>query len=159
MSEHKTHNIMNKLTTTLAVAFLLIIAAACQPGPKPIVYGEEACEYCRMSIVDKRYAAQLVSETGKTYSFDAIECMINYKGENQDHDWHMELVTDYTSPGELVPAEDAMLLRSENLPSPMGMYLTAVPSRKEAEVLQAKHMGTIYTYREVVESMDSLPAL
>lgn len=149
---------MNRLLIVL-IATLSIIISGCEPGPKPIAYGEEACAYCRMSIVDKRYAAQLVSETGKTFSFDAIECMIHYQGENHDHAWHMELVTDYTQPTKLMPVSDAVLLRSKQLPSPMGMYLTAVPNEAKALELQERHGGEVYSYKELAEKIENLPAL
>lgn len=137
----------------------MLLVVACEPAPKPIEYGQEACEYCRMSIVDKRYAAQLVSETGKTFSFDAMECMIHFKDENTQHQWHMELVTDYTNPGALIPAAEATVVRSKQLPSPMGMYLTAVGSAEDAKELQTEHNGNLYSYKEVAENMDKLPAL
>lgn len=150
---------MIRLKAFLALVFLLATAAACEPEPKPIVYGEEACAYCRMSIVDQRYAAQLVSETGKTFSFDATECMINYKAEHTDPKWHLELVTDYTRPATLIPATKATVLRSEKLPSPMGMYLTTVDNPAKAEALQAKHGGNIYSYEELIENWQNLPSL
>jgi copper chaperone NosL len=31
-----------------------------------------------MTIVDKQHAAQFVNDKGKTYNFDAAECLINY---------------------------------------------------------------------------------
>jgi len=144
---------------SLIISAILLLAVACQPEPKPIDYGHESCEYCRMSIVEKRYAAQLVSSKNKAYSFDAIECMVNYHNENPEQQWALKLVTDYTEPEKLIPAPEAVLIRSKELPSPMGMYLTAVGSRQQAEQLQEKHGGKIYQFKEVEDSMDKLPAL
>lgn len=159
MSEFKTHNIMKTLFLKISVGMLLLLMASCEPKPQPINYGNEACEYCRMSIVDKRYAAQLVSDKGKAYSFDAIECMLHFKKEHPEHQWHFELVSDYSDPGKLIPANESVILRSKQLPSPMGMYLTAVGSKDEAQVLQNENNGTIYEYEEVETELDNLPAL
>ena len=40
-----------------ATAALLLVAllAACDRGPRPIAYGRDACDYCRMVISDPRY--------------------------------------------------------------------------------------------------------
>lgn len=150
---------MKNIPVILAVSFLLLTTVACEPSPKPIAYGNVACAYCRMNIVDKRYAAQLVSTTGKAFSFDAMECMIHYRGENENHDWQLELVTDYSQPGKLFDADEAHVLRSHQLPSPMGMFLTALPNREVAQELKEKHGGFIYTYRELCGNIENLPPL
>jgi copper chaperone NosL len=149
---------MNKVLNAIA-SVMLIMAFGCKPEIRPIEYGQQACDYCRMSIVDERYAAQLVTNTGKAYSFDAIECMINYKHENSDNEWHMELVTDYNNPRKLIPAGDAVIVRSKQLPSPMGMYLTAVANKIEADKLLQNNSGEQYPYPQVATGLDNLPAL
>ena len=39
---------------SLVVLFMLALQA-CNPESKPIVYGQDKCEFCRMSIVDQRF--------------------------------------------------------------------------------------------------------
>lgn len=129
------------LTIVIVAGFI----AACEPEARPINFGEEACSYCHMTIVDERYAAQLVSSTGKVHSFDAVECMLNYKQEHS-REWSMQRVCNYHSPGKLMPAEQAFYLRSEELPSPMGAYITPVAPREKAEALQNKHGGELYDF-------------
>ncbi len=158
MSENKTHNIMNTIKIMI-IGLALLMVAGCEPKATPIEYGQQACDYCRMSIVDERYAAQLVSGKGKTFSFDAMECMINYKNENKDAHWHMELVTDYNQPRQLIPASEAIIVRSKNLPSPMGMYLTATGTEEEAKALVEENGGEIYSYPKLADGLENLPAL
>lgn len=138
---------------------LFALALSCTPEPKAINYGEEACAYCQMTIVDKQYAAQLVTAKGKAYSFDAAECMIRHKKEHEDKEWSYVLVTDYRNPTELIPAKEAVFVRSEELPSPMGAYLTAVPGEESGKELVQKHGGKIYNYSEVESAIDNLPSL
>ncbi|MDZ7847883.1 MAG: nitrous oxide reductase accessory protein NosL [Owenweeksia sp.] len=144
---------------TIVLCILACLVISCTPEAREINYGEEACSYCRMTIVDERYAAQLVSSKNKAHSFDATECMIRYKNENEDRNWALELVTDYARPKELIPAGDAYIIRSKKLPSPMGMYLTATGSRKAAKALQKKHGGQVHSYPKVADDLDKLPAL
>lgn len=122
---------------------ILLMGLACKPQPKPIDYGQEACAYCQMGIVDRQYAAQLVSGKGKVYSFDAAECLARYRAEHPETEWAHVLVTDYHRPGKLVPLDSTVILRSPELPSPMGAYATMLSDSTQARQLQEKHGGKI----------------
>jgi len=139
------------------VSFMLLLS--CQPSPQEIHYGEMGCSYCQMTIVDKQYAAQLVTSTGKNFSFDAVECLLHYREEHTDVDWAYQLVSDYQNPGKLIPLKESVFVRSEKLPSPMGMYLTAVADSNAAREITEKHGGTIYSYPELQKQWGELPAL
>lgn len=122
---------------------ILLMGPACKPQPKPINYGHEACAYCQMGIVDRQYAAQLVSDKGKVYSFDAAECLARYRAENPETEWAHVLVTDYARPGHMVPLDSTVILRSLALPSPMGGYATMLKDSAKALRMKEKHGGTI----------------
>lgn len=109
------------------ILFLLFITS-CSTGPKPINYGADACDFCRMTIVDKQHAAQLVTQKGKNYKYDAIECMINDLNNWERPPVKFHLVADYSSPGELTDALMASYLISDEIPSPMGANLSAFSS-------------------------------
>ncbi|HET8771449.1 MAG TPA: nitrous oxide reductase accessory protein NosL [Gemmatimonadaceae bacterium] len=65
------------LAAGLAVAAVFL--TACAPaGPRSLRPGEDACDYCRMEITDPRFAAQVVTSTGKQVLFDSVECMASY---------------------------------------------------------------------------------
>ncbi|MEP0368386.1 MAG: nitrous oxide reductase accessory protein NosL [Cyclobacteriaceae bacterium] len=108
--------------------FVMLYAAACSNGPKPINFGQDACDFCRMTIVDTQHAAQLVTEKGRNYKYDAIECMINDLNKWKRPPVQTHLVADYANPGELTDALTANYLISEEIPSPMGAYLSAFSS-------------------------------
>ena len=57
---------------------VLVSFMACTTEPRPINYGEDVCYYCKMNIVDRQHAAEAVTHKGRVYTFDAIECMMNY---------------------------------------------------------------------------------
>ena len=89
-----------------------------------LIMGEDACEFCRMTIVDNQHAAQLVTEKGKNYKYDAIECMINDLNQWERPPVEIHLVADYANPGSMTDALKANYLISEEIPSPMGAYLS-----------------------------------
>lgn len=131
----------------------LISLAACAPKSSPIDYGVDMCDFCRMTVVDQIHGAELVTSKGKTYKFDAIECMVHFV-KDHDKDYAFKLVNHYQQPKELIDADKASFLISKKLPSPMGAYLTAFKSRKEAEKVQLKLDGKIYTWEELVDVID-----
>ncbi len=116
-------------TLLLPLFFLML---SCSKGPEPIVVGRDVCEYCKMVIADKRFAAEVITKKGRVYKFDAIECMIAYYNENEQ-DIRSAYVVDFNSPNTFLPAESAYYVRSEGIRSPMGMNLSAFKSKEEAE--------------------------
>ncbi len=122
---------------------------ACSPQPQPIRYGEDVCAYCKMTVVDQRYGSELVTTKGKVYTFDAIECMVNYLHDHPEERFAHRLVTHFTNPGKLAPAETSIYLITEQLPSPMRADINAFPDRATAEEYQRKYGGTIYTWDEL----------
>jgi copper chaperone NosL len=130
---------------------MTLFAAACSVKQKPIEYGEVACHYCSMTIVDKQHAAQLVTSKGKVYNYDAIECMLNHMKDENSPSGELLLVNDYKNPGKLVDATKATYLISEGIPSPMGEYLTGFYSSKDAEESHRVHGGELYDWLELKE--------
>ncbi|HEU5219058.1 MAG TPA: hypothetical protein VFU23_10390 [Gemmatimonadales bacterium] len=62
----------------------LLVAACAAGGPRPIAYGKEACAFCRMTVSDPRFGAELVTTRGRVYTFDSIECLASYYLGNRD---------------------------------------------------------------------------
>lgn len=110
-----------------AVSLVLLtgLLFGCSSGPQPIAYGQDACIFCKMTIVDKQHSAQVVTATGKVFKYDAIECMMNDLKEWDRPEAELYLVADYSNPGQLADATNAYFLISESIPSPMGEFLTA----------------------------------
>lgn len=125
---------------------ILIQAGSCRTGPEPIAYGSDACNFCRMTIVDQQHGAELVTAKGKVYKFDAVECMLNYLGGEDEPAVGQLLVNTYTRPGQLMEASRASYLVSEGIPSPMGANLTAFESNAEAAKAQEEHGGDVYSW-------------
>ncbi|PWI30220.1 hypothetical protein DI383_07090 [Flavobacteriaceae bacterium LYZ1037] len=129
---------------------MLLMLASCNVGPQAIDYGNDGCHFCKMTIVDKVHAAEIVTNKGKIYKFDASECMINFKKEFDDSEIKLYLTNIYTEPETLVDATKATFLISKNVPSPMGAFLTAFKTKKDAEMVQADKEGTLYTWNELL---------
>jgi len=143
---------------TLAIPLVfLFLLAGCSVGPRPIEYGSDHCAHCEMVIMDSRYGSELVTAKGKVYTFDSIECLVDYLDKlPQGETARFVLVTPYTRPGTLVPAAEADYLHSKGLPSPMGMYLTAFDDDHEICAAHREHGGLIFSWDELLEEFDHL---
>jgi len=48
------------------------------PKPAELAWGEASCEYCRQSITDKRFAAQIRDGDGASHFFDDVGCAVRW---------------------------------------------------------------------------------
>jgi len=135
----------------LLYLFIPIIITACSVEQEPIEYGHDECDYCQMTIVDNKYGAEIVNKQGKAFKFDAAECLMRYivHGEIAESDIALTFVTDLTKPGEFVDAKKGFYLISENLPSPMGAYLSSFKDKKTASEYHDKYDGELYTWNNL----------
>jgi len=131
----------------------LLVLTSCNIGPKAIVYGNDGCHFCKMTIVDKIHAAEIVTKKGKVYTFDATECMVNFLKEFNTSEIKLYLSNNYNEPEALIDATKATFLISKNIPSPMGDYLSAFETKNEALMVQSEKAGTIYSWQELINHL------
>ena len=129
---------------------LLLVLTSCNFSPQAIDYGSDGCHFCKMTIVDKVHAAEIVTNKGKVYKFDASECMINFMKDFDASEVKLYLTNIYTEPEILVDATKATFLISKNVPSPMGAFLTAFKTKEDANKVQEEKEGTLYTWNELL---------
>ena len=129
---------------------LLFILYGCNVSPQPIDYGNDGCHFCKMTIVDKVHAAEIVTKKGKIYKFDATECMINFLTEFETAEIELYLSNDYKQPEALINSKEATFLITENIPSPMGAYLSAFKTKEEAESVQKVKGGELYNWEQLL---------
>jgi len=128
---------------------VLFLLTSCEVQPVPIEFGKEECSFCKMTIVDRQHAAQLVTKKGKQFKYDAIECMLNDLNEKQNtQENKIYLVSDYGK-SKMTTAEDATYLISQAIKSPMGAFLSAFSSNAEATSVMTKSGGEVYNWQEI----------
>ena len=136
---------------SVLVLMLITGLMSCTIKAEKIEYGKDQCSFCSMNIVDKMHAAQYVTEKGKQFKFDAIECMINDITRHNKTGLPIMLVADYNRPGAMIDANSAAFLVSKGIKSPMGGNLSAVSTTKEAERLKDEFSGKIYNLESLTE--------
>jgi len=127
------------------IFLLVIVLMACNPESQPIIYGADMCEFCRMLIVDQRFGSEIVTQKGKVYKFDAVECMINYLDDRVEDESKLKYILTNTldAQGELVDVHKCTFLKSKNMPSPMGMFINPFRDSTLAIRNKEENSGTI----------------
>ena len=108
----------------LPIACVCALTISCTYDPENIIFGEDQCVYCRMTISNPKYGALLITDKGRIQKYDATECMIYALQENHPPYEKLKVVS-YDQPKILIPADSAYFVISEVYKSPMGAHLAA----------------------------------
>ena len=109
-----------------------------------------------MTISDRRHGALFVSDKGRTYKFDAIECMIEATTPGEKfadtvvRSFH---VVDYAQPGGVVDAASAAYLVSPAVPSPMGANVSAFAAKASADSVKTAKGGDVMDWNAIREHL------
>jgi copper chaperone NosL len=121
-----------------ALVVLVVIAACNHPAaidPPPIQYGEDVCEFCRMTIDNVRFAAALIYRTPagrqRVAIFDDIGCMLAWQREHSTDRTIAAFVHDFKT-HQWIKASGAWYVRSSAIQTPMGWGIAAGASRADA---------------------------
>jgi len=130
---------------------LFILLISCSKQPEPISYGEDECEFCKMMVMDKRYGAELVTDKGKIYKFDSIECLVGYiENKNLDKSNYTSVwVGNYGSPGNLIDATQAIYLKNDEIRSPMGLNVLAVGNQVQFNSIFKEYGGKQFDWEDL----------
>lgn len=125
-----------------------------EKAPEPINFGHDGCAFCKMTIIDPKFGAELITKKGKIFKFDAVECMVHFEQKQyvKPEEIGRYFVTDASGKG-LIAAEEAMFMHSEKLPSPMGANISAFSISDENESLIQSYNGKKMDWQQVVRTL------
>lgn len=136
----------------LVLAAITMAVAGCKggDGPRPLVIGEDSCEYCKMAISDVRYGGEVRTSTGRILTFDAVECLAGYIAAAGDSAIFKGIwVADFQG-GGMVSADSARFVSGGTLHSPMGRQLTSFAPTLSPGELSARYGGEVLTWQQVL---------
>ncbi|MBS9524479.1 nitrous oxide reductase accessory protein NosL [Litoribacter alkaliphilus] len=144
---------MKKLFVFLAPIWLLL---ACQADPEAIYFGKDACHHCKMTIMDPKFGSEIVTDKGRVYKFDDINCVHSFMAESQlepDDIRHL-LVIDFSQPQELINAYNATYVLSEDLKPPMASNFAAFSTQEAAKEYLDQRSGELMNYQRMLARLD-----
>lgn len=132
-----------------AVLAIAILLSSCNSEPPKINFGKDLCDFCKMTIMDKKFGAAMVNKNGKVIKFDSGECMVNYLHTSDKFEPQQFLIVNYAVPEELINAEECFYLHGGNVKSPMGGQLAAFKTKTEAEKFQHEMQAELLQWNAV----------
>lgn len=145
---------IRQLPELLFVTLVVLIFSGCAGySPEEIHYGSDQCDYCKMTIADKSFGSELITQKGKVLKYDSIECLAaaDIVFANKSQGAHSRWVTDFVQPGQFLDAGKAWIIAAERQKSPMGVGLVAVSTEEAAKKLVDDVGGRIVAWNVVKE--------
>lgn len=140
---------MKTLPITLLLALFLL---GCSTDPRPIQFGQDVCHWCKMKLMDPHYGAEIVTQKGKIYIFDDINCLMAFMetGEVAQEDIKHVLVIDYENPEKLVDATTSFFLKSDQFKTPMASQIVAFSDYEVMNQYKKRNGGVYLAWGELV---------
>lgn len=129
---------------------ILIVLTNCSKEPEPINYNKDECAHCMMQITDPKFGSELVTDKGKIYKFDSIECMADYVSSNRGFKIDQLWISDYANPNNLINAETAFYLVSSKIESPMSANLAGFKTEIDRGKFYAELTGQKLNWKDVL---------
>lgn len=135
-----------KVAIVLVIMSMGLITSCTQDGPQDIFLGKDKCDYCKMTISDNRFAAELQTDKGRFYKFDDISCLNGYVAENKATVAKNIWVCNFDKPGALLDVTKSYFIQDETLRSPMGGNIAAFSSLGFANRFAQKHKKEVQNW-------------
>jgi len=139
------------LNSTLLTVALLIGFTACSTRQEadPITFGKDQCAYCKMTISNPKFGAELITDKGRILKYDAAECLVNHL--NEDAPPYQQLyAVPYNEPKQLRAVGQLRFLISPDFRSPMGANLAAF---SDTTALDEKHHARLIDWATLLKSL------
>ena len=120
--------LMPNTTPPLVMAtFIMLSFNGCSTSPQPIRMGQDNCDFCKMTISDNRFGAEIVTKKGKVFKFDDEHCVVAFLDSNKIEQQQIDGIyfTNFSSPHQLINVKEAYFLQSPSLKSPMNGNIAA----------------------------------
>ncbi len=152
---------VSAVKSVILLSLFTIIGACNNQKPQPITIGSDNCAFCKMGIVDQRFAGEIKTAKGKVYTFDSIECLVSFYQNHQLSQVKRKKIWihDFFHPKEWLPVTKAYFAQSDRVHTPMGMGLIALENEtdrtKALSMLGGTGMDWIQIVRYVKRHMKS----
>jgi len=136
------------------IAFMLLVTiSSCNADPEALTTGVDNCYFCKMTLSDARFGAEIVTKKGKVYKFDDTHCILNYleTGDIKTADIKDIYFANYAGNHQLIASDKALLLKSEQLRTPMDGKMAAFDIQDSLLAVQKLFPGTQTTWREIYQ--------
>ena len=135
--------------------FMLFFFSACTTNPEPFAFGKDVCEDCKMTIMEPRFGAEIITTKGRIFKFDDVHCVDNYiqKGKIKEAEIKQTLFIDYNKENSFVDGATAFFVTSPQIKSPMNSNSAAFATQAEADKKAAETGGKVSDWKTLQQSL------
>jgi len=141
---------LTKKHTVALVILSLFVMQSCSSAPQPIKYGSDACDFCKMTIMQKKFANEWVTDKGKVYRFDDLHCLLSFRKTNKSNG--TAYINDFTEKQEFVKAENLFFVESKAINAPMGGHIAAFTNKAAADEFAKNNNGQVLSWQQVEQT-------
>ena len=118
---------------------------------QPIKLNVDTCEFCKMTIADGKFGAEVITQKGRVYKFDDVICLKNYCEENHNTPIEKYFVHDYLEDNQLIDATTASYIKGGNISSPMNGNVAAFSDETQARLMAEKLQAEIISEENFIK--------
>jgi copper chaperone NosL len=120
-----------KIKVSVAVLLLPFLFSSCTSGTEAITTGKDNCYFCKMTISDPKFGAELVTKKGKVYKFDDMHCLFAFIKTKAVDDAQVKdiYLVDFAGNHSLVKAADGFFIQGGAIRGPMNGNVIAFKNK------------------------------
>ncbi|MCB0482573.1 MAG: hypothetical protein KDC83_14185 [Flavobacteriales bacterium] len=119
--------------------FCLVTSCKQTKEAEPIDFGVDQCSYCKMTISNPNFGAELITDKGRVLKYDATECMVNHLHEGEVK-YQTLYAVPFNEPKQLKEVSELLFLITPEIRSPMGANLSAYSDMNQLDKKYHKHL-------------------
>lgn len=139
------------MKSILSLVTVLLLVSCNSNEPKPIKLNSDTCDFCKMTIANGKFGAELITQKGRHYKFDDVSCMIQFS-KSSVVPTQFYFVSDYVKENNLIPAESSFFVKGGTINSPMrgncAAFSSEIIQKEYQKLLKAEPM----TWEQVFNS-------
>jgi len=135
----------------LIFSLLTLSLGGCSTQPQPLRIGKDNCDFCKMTISDNRFGAEIVTRKSKIFKFDDEHCIVAFLNSKKvaQQDIAGIYFTDFNTPNQLINVEKAFFLQSPVLKSPMNGNVAAFSNEDSLQKIFQQLNGNKISWKEM----------
>lgn len=138
-----------KPVNALLILPAIFLFSCSESKPVQAKLNVDGCDYCKMTIADAKFVAELITPKGRIYKFDDVSCLQGYHKENPNKDGVKLYIANFEKPDQFLPIGEALLVKGDAINSPMGGNIAAFENKKAAEQFAATREVQILAWSDL----------
>lgn len=137
----------------LVCIIINIIFSGCSNEPENLTIGRDQCYFCKMTFSDTRFGGVVFTKKGRSIKFDDIACLRSFLKSNfmEKSDIRDIYLLDYTGTHQLINLNNAYLLNSNSLNTPMEGSWAAFSNKDSLATYAKQFNGTLITWEQLMK--------